>query len=94
MSDAVVNHLIHLPYLYTWHVQDPPLNHSTLSSSCLDINRIPLTPDEPDFETVANGMIDIPPASLGLRDGRRVWYELSEIIQGFRGVWTVLAHRW
>ena len=31
LSDAAINHLIHLPHLHTWHVECPPPNYSTSS---------------------------------------------------------------
>ena len=31
LSDAAIDHLIHLPHLHTWHVEGPPPNYSTSS---------------------------------------------------------------
>jgi len=31
LSDAAINHLIHLPHLRTWHTKHPPPNYSALS---------------------------------------------------------------
>jgi len=31
LSDAAINHLLHLPHLHTWHIEGPPPSYSPLS---------------------------------------------------------------
>jgi hypothetical protein len=47
---------------------------------------MPLTLDEPGFETVANGMIDIFPSLIWRGESERGWEELSERIEELQKV--------
>lgn len=54
--------------------------------SCLDVSQIPLTLDEPGFETVANGMIDIFPDLESIAGGGRAWARVSRRIAELREI--------
>jgi hypothetical protein len=52
--------------------------------SCLDVGLIPHTLDEPGFETVVNGMVNIFPSLERCADITGAWNELSRRIAGFQ----------
>ena len=48
--------------------------------TCLDVSRAPLTLDEPGFETVVNGMMDIFPALDSFAGDEEAWAQVNERI--------------
>ena len=60
----------------------------------LKVSQTPLALDEPDFETVANGMLDIFPSLIRCEGHRKVWYDISGRINELQKMRTTLERRW
>ena len=68
--------------------EDPRLQKLRLLPRCplsrLNVGQMPLTLDEPGFETVVNGMDDIFPSMRCCTETEGIWTELDGRIAGFR----------
>jgi len=62
--------------------------------TCLHTYQMPLTLDEPDFETVANGMIDIFPSIRSCDGLVKIWEEISKRIAEIQITRSLLVGHW